>query len=292
MIDFQYHSPFSVEEALELLDRYGDDARIMAGGTALVLQMKQRLSQPGHIIGLRQVSGLCAIETAASGDGALELGSLCTHRQVEMAPAIKEKHPLVADAFGKASTPRIRSMATVGGGLAHGDPNQDPPPALIALGASAVLISTGGSRTVPLEDLFIDYYETEIRPGEILTRVQVPPPLPGSGAVYLKFLPRTADDYATVSVAVVITLGQDEICRDIRIVLGSSGVIPVHATDAETVLRGQPLNEANIQACAEAVRDAVDPLDDFRCSAPYKRDMAEVFTRRAIQQAAAASRRG
>lgn len=292
MIDFEYHSPSSVEEALELLDRYGDDARIMAGGTAVVLQMKQRLSQPGHIIGLRRISGLSAIEAEDSGDGMLELGSMCTQREIETSPSIKGNHPLVADAFGKASTPRIRSMATVGGGLAHGDPNQDPPPALIALGASVVLTSTGGARTVLLEDLFIDYYETDIRPGEILTRIMVPPPPPGSGAVYLKFLPRTADDYATVSVAAVVTLGRDEICQDIRIVLGASGVIPVHATDAETVLRGQPLNEGNIQACAEAVRAAVDPLDDSRGSAAYKRDMAEVFTRRAIQQAAAASRRG
>lgn len=291
MIDFEYHSPSSIEEALELLDRYGDDARIMAGGTAVVLQMKQRLSQPGHVIGLRRISGLSAIEVSDSGAGVLELGSLCTHRQLEIAPAIKEKNPLVADAFGKASTPRIRSMATVGGGLAHGDPNQDPPPALIALGASAVLTSTGGARTVPLEDLFIDYYETDIRPGEILTRVLVPPPPPGSGAVYLKFLPRTADDYATVSVAAVVTLGQGEICQDVRIVLGACGVTPVHATDAETVLRGQTLNEGNIRACAEAVRDAVDPLDDSRGSAAYKREVAEVFTRRAIQQAVAASRR-
>ncbi len=143
MIDFQYHSPSSVDEALELLDRYGEDARIMAGGTAVVLQMKQRLSQPGHVIGLRRVSGLSAIETGDSGAGVLQLGSLCTHRQVETDPVIKEKHPLVADAFGNASNPRILSMATVGGGLAHCDPNQDPHPALISLGAYALLISTG-----------------------------------------------------------------------------------------------------------------------------------------------------
>ena len=183
-------------------------------------------------------------------------------------------------------------MATVGGGLVHGDPNQDPPPALIALGASVVLASTAGQRTIPLENLFIDYYETDVRPGEILTSLVIPPQPTGSGAVYLKFLPRTADDYATVSVAAVVTPGADNTCKDVRIVLGSAGVTPVRATGAEAVLRGQQLNERNIRDCAEAVRDAVDPLDDFRGSANYKTEMAEVFTRRALQQAVAASRPG
>jgi carbon-monoxide dehydrogenase medium subunit len=286
VINFQYHSPRSLEEAFELLDRHGDDARVMAGGTALVLQMKQRLSQPGHVVGLGRIPGLSEIQWDAVQ---ARIGSMTTHQQIETNPLVKDRLPLLASAFRQASTPRIRSMATLGGGLAHGDPNQDPPPALIALGAQAVVNSSAGERVVPVEDLFVDYFETDLRPGEIMTNIIIPALPAGSAGVYLKFLPRTADDYATVSVAAVVSKGEDDTCRDIRIVLGAVGVTPIRAIEAESVLRGKPLNEKNIHDCGEAVRDAVDPLDDFRGSSSYKRDMAEVFTRRAVQQAALAS---
>lgn len=292
MIDFEFHSPTTLAEAFDLLEQYGDDARVIAGGTALVLQMKQRFAQPGHVIGLRKIPGLnsIAIETTESnGDtGSVCIGALCTQRSIESSEIIGQKLPLVTETFRRVATPRIRSMATIGGGLVHGDPNQDPPPTLIALGTSAVLTSSQGRRVVPVEDLFLDYFETDLRPGEILTSVVVPQAPPGSGAAYLKFLPRTADDYATVSVAAVVTAGEDNVCRDVRIVLGSVGVTPVHASDAEDSLRGQPLNEENIRACAAMISGLVDPLDDYRGSAEYKREMAQVFTRRAIQQAMSA----
>ena len=293
MIDFQYHNPGSLQEAFELLDRYGDDARVMAGGTALVLQMKQRLAQPDHVVGLRRIPGLSEIQweadvSSSQASGQVRIGSMSTHQQIEADPIVKSRFPLITDTFRQVSTPRIRSMATLGGGLAHGDPNQDPPPALIALGAQAIINSSAGERVVPVEDLFIDYYETDLRPGEIMTSIIIPVLPVGSGGVYLKFLPKTADDYATVSVAAVVTKGEGNTCQDIRIVLGAVGVTPVRARNAEAVLRGQELDERNIQVCGEAVRDAVDPMDDFRGSASYKRDMAEVFTRRAVRQATTA----
>ena len=285
MIDFEYHAPTSLDQVFELLDQYGDDARIMAGGTALVIQMKQRLSQPGHVIGLRRVGSLNGIESTPEG---LRIGGLCTQRQIEKSALIGKDLPLLADTFRKVATPRIRNMATIGGGLVNGDPNQDPPPSLIALGASAVMTSKGGDRVVQLEDLFIDYYETDVRPGEVLTSVLVPQAPAGSGSVYLKFLPRTADDYGTVSVAAVVSKNQDGTCKDVRIVLGSAGVTPIRAKEAENALRGQPLTDENIRAAAALVKDAVDPLEDFRGSAEYKTDMAEVFARRAVEQAMAA----
>lgn len=289
MIDFQYHNPGSLQEAFELLDRHGEDARIMAGGTALVLQMKQRLSQPDHVVGLRRIPDLANVKW--EGDGQARIGSMATHQQIETDPSVKGRLPLLASTFSQASTPRIRSMATLGGGLAHGDPNQDPPPALIALDAQAVISSSSGERVVPVEDLFVDYFETDLQPGEIMTGIIIPPLPAGSGGVYLKFLPKTVDDYATVSVAALVTKGEGNTCQDVRIVLGAVDVTPVRATDAEATLRGKSLDEKNIHDCGEAVRDAVDPLDDFRGSASYKRDMAEVFTRRAVQQAIAASQR-
>ena len=284
MHDFQFHGPSSLEDALALLEEHGEDARLMSGGTALVLQMKQRFSQPGQVIGLRRIPGLSNIEETA--DGGVRIGALCTQRQVETSPLVAGRLPLVGQAYHHVATPRIRNMATVGGGLAHGDPNQDPPPALIALGASVVLSSAnGGQRILPAEELFLDYFETDVRPGEIITGLVIPPALTGAGAAYLKFLPRTADDYATVSVAAVITPDEAGNCRDVRIVLGSVGLTPIRATAAEDILRGQPLTDENIRAAAATVQAAVDPLDDHRGSAEYKREMAEVFTRRAIAQA-------
>ena len=288
MNDFEFHSPTSLAEAFDLMDRYGDDGRVMAGGTGLVLQMKQRLSQPGHVIGLKKIPGLDSIKSESTGnDGPVEVGALCTHRRLEINPVMRQRFPLVVQTYEHVATTRIRSMATVGGGLVHGDPNEDPPPTLIALGASVELTSANGSRVVPVEDLFLDYYETDVQPGEILTSVIIPPMPAGSGGVYLKFLPKTADDYGTVSVAAIVTPDENNLCRDVKIVLGSVGMTPVHATGAEEILRGRPLTEENIAACAAAVKDAVDPLDDFRGSEDYKREMAEVFTRRAIRQAVA-----
>ena len=285
MIDFEYHHPTSLDEVFGLLDQYGEDARVMAGGTALVIQMKQRLAQPSHVIGLRRVGSLNTIEATSQG---VRIGALCTQRQIENSPLVEEELPLLADTFHKVATPRIRNMATIGGGLVNGDPNQDPPPALIALGASAVMTSKNGDRVVPLEDLFIDYYETDVQPGEVLTSVLVPRAPAGSGSVYLKFLPRTADDYGTVTVAAVVSRETNGSCKDARIVLGSVGVTPVRATQAEEALRGNPLTDENIRAAAALVKDAVDPLDDFRGSAEYKTEMAEVFARRAVEQAIAA----
>jgi len=284
MIDFEYHSPTSLDQVFGLLDQHGDDSRIMAGGTALVIQMKQRLSQPGHVIGLKKVGSLNSIESDSEG---VKIGALCTQHQIVTSSDIGKNLPLLADTFRKVATPRIRNMATIGGGLVNGDPSQDPPPSLIALGASAVMTSKTGDRVVPLEDFFIDYYETDVQHGEVLTSVLVPYPPSGSGSVYLKFLPRTADDYGTVSVAAIVSTEPDGTCKDVRIVLGSVGVTAIRATDAEEALRGNALTDENIRAATALVKNEVDPLDDFRGSAEYKTDMAEVFARRAVEQSLA-----
>ena len=287
MHDFQLHQPATLADAFALLETYGDDARLLSGGTALVLQMKQRFSQPGHVVSLRRLPGLSAI--TATEDGGVQLGALCTQRKAEISPLLAEKAPLAAQAYRQVATPRIRSMATIGGGLAHGDPNQDPPPALIALNATAILTSAAGPRTVPVADLFRDYFDTDVRPGEIITGLIIPPLPAGAGTAYLKFLPRTADDYATVSAAAVVIPNAAGQCREARLALGSVGLTPLPATAAADLLRGQPLTAAHIRAAAEVIPDLVDPLDDHRGSADYKREMAAVFTRRALTQAAAAA---
>ena len=287
MIDFEFHSPTSLEEVFQLLESHGEDARVMAGGTALVIQMKQRLVQPEHVISLHRVSGLDAIAAHSNGSAGVRVGALCTQQQLATSPIVQELIPIAAETYGHVATPRIRHMASVGGGLVHGDPSQDPPPTLIALGATVTLVSSQGERTAALEDFLVDYYETDVRSGEVLTEVNIPAIPAGAGAAYLKFLPRTADDYATVAAAAVITPGPGNVCQEARIALGAVGTTAVHATGAEDALRGQPLTDEVIRAAAATVRDVVDPLEDYRGSADYKREMAEVFTRRAIQQALA-----
>ena len=287
MIDFEFHSPPTLEAALDLLERHGDDARLIAGGTALVLQMKQRFAQPGHVIGLRHLAGADGLGSIEETDGALRIGALCTLKQLEDSPLLRDRIPLLAETVGRVATRRIRSMATVGGALVNGDPNQDPPPALIALDASVELTSSSGRRVCPVEDLSIDYYETDVRPGEVLTSLTVPIPATHTRGAYLKFLPRTADDYATVSVAAVLSLDDDNVCRGARIVLGAAGTTPIRARAAEELLTNQELTDEVMRAAADTVPDAVDPLDDFRGSANYKREVAGVFTRRALAQAVA-----
>ena len=291
MNGFQYHSPHSLEEAFALLEDYGDDAHIIAGGTALILFMKQRLVQPGHLLSLSKIPRLDGIAVTDEG---VRIGAMCTHRTVETSPILQETVPLLSESYRHVATPHIRNMATVGGGLVHADPNLDPPPGLIALGARVMLASSSGERSLPVEEFFLDYYETAIQPGEIVTEVIVPHVPPNSGASYVKFLPRTADDYATVSVAALLTLSedsgtlrspQDRLCEDIRIGLGSVGTTPIRARGAEAVLRGRPITPELMRQAAEAVEGEVEPLDDFRGSARYKTQMAQVFTRRTLEQA-------
>jgi carbon-monoxide dehydrogenase medium subunit len=286
---FDYRAPRVLDEVLTVLHEYGDEARVIAGGTALVTMMRQRLVQPGCLVSLRDVPGLGRIEAT---NGAIRLGALVTHREAETSPLIQERLPVLADTFRRVGTIRIRHMATVGGALAHADPNQDPPVTLMALGARVEIRRTAGLREVPLEEFFRDYYEAALEPGEIVTAVTVPLLPSASGASFIKFLPRTADDYATVAVAVTVALEPDgERCREARIALGSVATTPLRGRAGEALLPGARLGESLVQAVGEAVKGEVDPLDDHRGSAAYKREMTAVMVGRALTQAWAAAQR-
>jgi carbon-monoxide dehydrogenase medium subunit len=290
---FEYAAPRTLDEALAVLREHGDDARVIAGGTALVTMMRQRLVSPGYLVSLREITGLDRIEAA---NGGLRIGALATHRDVETSPLVRERIPVLAETFRRVASVRIRHMATVGGALAHADPNQDPPVTLIALGARVEIRGAGGDRELPVDEFFRDYYESALEPGEVVTGVVVPRLPAASGAAYVKFLPRTADDYATVAVAATVSLTPDgERCRTARIALGSVGVTPIRARAAEALLEGQRVGAGLLQAAGEAVEGVVDPLGDHRGSAAYKREMAAVMVGRALTQAwdaALASARG
>jgi len=283
MIPFEYRTPKSLKEVHRELKEFGADAKLIAGGTALVIMMKQRLVRPSSLISLRMVRGLNGI---AEKDGALRIGGLATHREVETSTLVRRRVPLLAETYRRVATIRVRNMATVGGGLAHADPNQDPPPTLMVLGATLKASSADGSRVVPLEEFFTDYYETVLKPDEIITEVSVPRLPANSGGAFVKFLPRTADDYATVSAAAVVILDRArKIFTDVRIALGSVGTTVLRAREAEAILRGQPVKAEALREAAEKAKQAVDPVSDFRGSAAYKKEMAGVFVRRALQMA-------
>ena len=283
MIPFALHTPTTLDEALDLLEKYGEDARPIAGGTALVLLMQQRLVRPEHLVTLGGIKELNGIDAS---NGALRIGAAVHHRVLENNEQAKQGWPLLTYTYRRVATVRIRNVATVGGGLAHADPNQDPPATYIALNARVGITSKKGRRELPAEELFTGYYETALEPGELITDVTVPRPERPLRTAYLKFLPRTADDYATVAVSVALDV-EDGRCRDARIAINSAGPTPIRARPAEDVLRGQPLTPELFRAAAATVPPLTDPVSDHRGSANYKSRMAEVFTRRALEQATA-----
>lgn len=285
MIAFEYRTPGSLEEALKDLNDVGSDGKLIAGGTALVIMLKQQLLQPTCLISLRNVSGLSDV---SAKNGSIEIGGLVTHAALDDAAVIKQRLPMLTETYHHVATQRVRTMATVGGGLAHADPNQDPPPALIALGAKFEISSASGVRTVDADQFFTDYYETVLEPNEILTRIEVPVLPANTGAAYLKFLPRSADDYATVSAAAVVTLdAARKKIENVRIAMGSVNTTPVRATEAENVLKGQSVSNEALREAGEKAKSATDPVSDFRGSGSYKTQMAGVFVKRALEKAIA-----
>lgn len=282
MKPFSYVPVTDIEEALGLLARHGEDAHLMAGGTAVILLLKQGLIEPAVIIGLGGLTDLVGIDLV--GD-TLEIGALSPLRRIERHPVVLEHAPAVASAVAQVATVRVRNQATIGGNLVHADPAQDPPPVLLVHDADVVLRGPSGDRVVPLVDFFVDVFETAIEPDEILTTVRIPRPSPTSHFEYAKFLPRTVDDYATVSVAVRLDVGPGGTIEDVRIALGNAGATPFRALEAEAALRGQTASPSRIDDVAALAADASDPVDDIRGSAVYKRDMIRVWTRRALTRA-------
>jgi aerobic carbon-monoxide dehydrogenase medium subunit len=278
-VTYDYHESESVAEALEMLTRYGEDAHLVAGATAFTLLWRQGLLRPGHVIGLRHIAQLGGITSAGGG---LVIGATVTHRAIERSADVARYCPAITRTFASVATVRVRNQATLGGNLAHADPAQDPPPILMALGANVVATSVTGDRTIPIDELFVDVFTTSLRADEILTSVRFPALATGMRATYLKFLPQTADDYATVSVAAALRLAEDGTVADVRIALGACGPTPVRARSVETALKGARPDARRIADAASRVDADIEPFDDVRGSSAYKRDMARVWTERAL----------
>jgi carbon-monoxide dehydrogenase medium subunit len=288
MSAYDYLQPTTVDEAVGLVAQYGDDAHLIAGGTSVVLLLHQGLLQPAVLVGLRRIPALRGLSDSGGG---LLIGATQSIRSLERAPEVRAYSPALAEALGEVATVRIRNQATIGGSLAHADPAQDPPTMLMALDARARVAGRAGTRDIPLGELFVDVFETSIEAGEVITSVVLPPRAPDAAAVYRKFLPGSRDDYATVSVA-VSGRKVSGAWQDVRIVCGAVGPTPMRIRGAEAALSGSQLEPSDIAGAAEVVASAVDPIGDLRGSADYKREMAAVWTRRALEQLAGRHRGG
>lgn len=281
MIKFDYLEPTTLRKAFSLLEKHGEDARVIAGGTSLLIMMRQRLLMPKVVISLTRIPKFDKI-SFNSKDG-LRIGAGARHRDIELSPAVKKHYPLLHETFKKVAQPRIRNMGTVGGNLAAGDPLTDPGASLIALDAEVTLTSAKGNRTLPLDEFFIDYYQTALEQGELLTEIHVPPPQ-RPGWSHIKFTPRSIEDFATVGVAITLKTNNGT-CEDVRLGLNSVASTIVHAKKAEAVLRGKTITDAALQEMAEVASTECDPTDDNRGSAEYKLDLVKVLVRRAAQEA-------
>ncbi|MPZ41521.1 MAG: xanthine dehydrogenase family protein subunit M [Rhizobiales bacterium] len=280
---FSYLEPDSLDEALDLLGRHGDDAKVIAGGTALVNFMKNDLVEPRFVIGLRRLKHLQAM----TEDNGLRIGALTTLRTLETSPTVAGYAPLLAQACRLVATVRIRMMATLGGAIAYADPALDTPPALMACDASFTVQSRREARTVPAYQFFTGILETVLAPDELVTEIVVPRQPTGCRTAYIKFLPATHDDYATVSVAARVAVADGKVV-DARIALGAVGATAVRAAAAEELLAGKEPNAANFRDAAQAATADLEPLKDIRGSPDYKRKMAAVHVVRALQAATTA----
>ena len=278
---FEYHAPGSVKEALDLLGKYKDEAKLLAGGHSLLPAMKLRLARPGHVVDMRKIPGLSGIK---EDGGTLVIGAMTTHWQVESSPVVKAKCPILAQAAAMIGDPMVRNMGTVGGSLAHADPAADYPAVVIACGAEIVTEGAKGKRTIKIDDFFKGLMTTAVGPDEIVTEVRVPAYAANQSGAYLKF-PHPASRFAVVGVAALLTIDGGKATKA-SIGLTGAGTRALRAKGVEAGLVGKALDAATIQAAADKAADGVDVQPDLQGSVEYKQHLLRVFARRAIEAAA------
>jgi len=278
---FAYHAPKSLTEATALLAKLGDGAKVLSGGQSLIPLMKLRLTSPPHVVDINGIQGLAYLKEV---DGFLRIGALTRESDLDESELIRTRYPLLHDTCKVIADPLVRNMATVGGNLAHGDPANDHPAAMLALGAQVVAVGGKGERRIPIASFFTGPFETALEPDEILTEIRVPVPPAGSGGAYVK-MERKVGDFATAAVAVQVTLAASGVCESAGIGLTNVGLTPLQASRAEAALKGKRPDEAAIAEAARLAADTAEPTDDLRGPAEYKKDLVRVLTTRALRRA-------
>lgn len=278
---FDYHSPKTLSEAFALLERHGEEAKVLSGGQSLLPLLKLRLGAVGHLVDIGRIPGL---EYIREEDGVLKIGGRTREAALEHSDLIRSKYPIIADTAAVIADPIVRNLATVGGNLAHGDPANDHPATMMALQAQVVATGPKGERTIPIEKFFTGLFSTALAGDEILTEIRIPVPPPRSGGAYVK-LERKVGDFATAAAAAQVTLAADGTIQRAGIGLTAAAPTPVKAADAERFLAGKRPDEAAIKEAARLAASATSPSADRRGSVGYKREMARVLTARALRRA-------
>lgn len=276
------YRPRSHDELLDLLASHGEDAKLVAGGTAFTILRRSGLLRPDHVISLSAVPDLDGIVRVDAGT---RIGALSRLTSVERSSMVRRHHPVLAATVGLVANRRVRNVATMGGNVSEADPTSDPPGVLSALSAVMHLTSRAGARAVPAEEFFVDYFETALREDEMVSHVEVPDLGPSWSGTYLKFLSRSAEDRTCIGVAAFVDLDGDE-CRGLRLALVGMGPVPLRVPEAEQAAVGCRLETEVVDRLAHAYVDASDPVSDIRGSADYRQTVASALIHDAISRAA------
>ncbi len=284
---FEYHTPASLPAALDLLASYGGNARLLAGGTDLLLAMKRRTAVPSHLINLKGIKELSGIRADSTG---LTIGALTTIDEIHRSEIVREIYTPLWDAAAVMASPQVRTLATIGGNLVSAVPSADTAPPLMVLSAQAHVTGPSGERSCPVQDLFAGPSACSIGPEEILTHITIPGP-EGKGA-YLKLMRRAALDLALVGVAAFVALDSAKVCTFARIALGAVAPTPIRATAAEQLLEGKTLTEDLAARAGRASGTMCRPITDLRATKDYRCSMVEALTKRALLEALNRSTQG
>ena len=285
MHDFDFLRPANLAEALASLAQFGDEACAFAGGTALLLGMRQRLLSPRHLVCLDRVPELKGISFDATSG--LSIGAMSRHCDVAQSEAVRQHYPALAEMAGRLANPQVRNQGTIGGNLCYADPSTDPPACLVALGARVVLASAAAERTLPIEDFLVDYFTTALEPGEILVRLVIPPLPAGSLALYRRHLRTTAEPRPVANVAnQTSTLG-----ADIRLVVGAAAPVAQRMREAEAYLRGNVLSLTSARTAADLAAEELNPISDGRGDGEFRRAIVRALVFRILAEAGALEER-
>jgi len=286
--DFEHFAPATLKEALALLAKYGDDCKVICGGQSLLILMRQGLVSPKYMV---DIKGLTELSYIKEGKDGLKIGATTTHRAIEKSPVIKKKYPVLAEMENRLASIQTRNWGTIGGNICHGDPAGDPVSVLIALNATLTVAGAKGTRDIPVENFSLDYFEVDLKDGELLTEITIPAPPPRTGTAYTKFNV-IESDLATASVAASVTLGSgDGVCQDVRIALGAAAPTAVRAKKAEKVLKGKKITDALLKEAGEVAATEAEPISDIYASEEYRLELVRVLVPRMTKEALARAKK-
>jgi CO/xanthine dehydrogenase FAD-binding subunit len=277
---FNYLEPKTIQEAVSLLVKYQSRAKVIAGGTDLLNQIRLKMIKPEYLVDIGYIPGLDYIKY--DSEGRLSIGTLATIRSLEMSADLQRNHPVISQAASLIGSMAIRNVGTIGGNLCHASPSAETAPSLIGLEAKVKLVGPDGERRIPLEKFFTGPGQTVLQTGELMVEIQVQPMPPNTKGVYLKYSTRGTVNPAVVGVAAMVAM-DGERCKEIKLVLGAVAPTPIRAKKAEEILRGKKIGDALIEKAAQAASDESSPITDVRASADYRKEMVKVFTRYALR---------